>query len=395
MGESQGNDKPRMKVLHIIAINGIGGAENLLVDILPLLEKTGIAVNCMILFRTRSEADAHSIGGQLRAANIEVCYKEYTQVVDSYIVHFILDYIREIKPDIIHTHLKQAELWMAYLTLTGKVSIPLVTTCHGYRDDYLNKHGLIWNWKIFFTGYYWVNRFIYRLFNLIMISHALEKFFRRSGFLKRNRYTIVHHGTEFTEVPRDLQKPFRYEIALPGRMIKHKGHEYLIQAVSLLKKDFPELSAHFYGIGPEMDELVKMTEEMDLVKQIKFHGFVRDVVNRIAEHDIAVIPSTGEAFGLVFFDSFKANLPVVAFDLPPSNEIIQDGYNGLLAKPLDPQSLANKISSLFLDRNLREDLILNAKKTMHTRFSLQVMANRYRDFYSSILAKRVRQNYSR
>ena len=381
-----------MKVLHILAINGIGGAENLLIDILPLLNRKDIEVQCIIFFSQKAEQAAKDIGGKVEEGGIDVKYREYSNVIGRGIFDYITGYVNANGPDLIHVHLKHAEFWLAFLKWTGRIKTPIVMTSHGYRDRYLNRHGLTWDWKHVFTGYYWLNRFIFSQFNIILISHALENFYRKCGFLGGVNYTIVYHGTPRTETISRNGKPFNYEIVLPGRMIRCKGHQYLIDAVEILKKDYPGVSAHFYGIGPEMNRLQSQVRSKGLKDSIHFHGFVNDVVKRISSHDIAVIPSTGEAFGLVFFDAFKASLPVVAFDLQPCNEIIEDEHNGLLAEPLNTVSLVGEIKRLFEDQELRTKLAGNAVEVMRSKFTIEKMAEEYRDFYVSVLEKAKRKN---
>lgn len=380
--------KNRSTVLHVIAINGIGGAENLLLQILPALQND-IDITCLIFYRNLFVEEAHSIGINLFKSGIQVHYKKYKNVSSKNNLRFFVDFIKLEKPDLIHSHLKHADLWLSILKWQKVITIPVITTLHGYRDSYHNKYGLAWKGKAKRSLYYWITKFICtQLDGFILISHGLQKLYESAGLLRSKNICVIHHGTIINDL--DFVKKenfFNYQIALPGRLVKFKGHKYLIEAISKLKPDFPDISAHFYGIGPEMEQLKKMVASKKLQQTIYFHGFVKDVFRKMQQHDIAVIPSIGEPFGLVFFDAFRANLPVIAFDLPASNEVIQDGYNGLLASPLDSDSLVQKINLLFKDRELRERLSQNAKKKLYEQYTIERMANDYLQFYQSFTKK--------
>lgn len=376
-----------LNILHVIAINGIGGAENLLIELLPALKNQNNKVYCIIFHRNSSGPEAHFIGDNLKNLDIKVQYRRYSKIFDKNIFSFLLNFIKANELDIIHSHLKHADIWFAILKWQKKVFIPVISTLHGYRDSYHNKYGLFWKKKETFTFYYWITKFIcIQLDGFIMISQGIKSLYQKAGLIKKKNVSIIYHGTTLDKVDVFKTKPsFNYEIALPGRLVKFKGHKYLIEAAKSLRQKFPAISVHFYGSGPELNNLKQLVARNDQEQYIFFHGFVNDIINRISQHDIAVIPSIGEPFGLVFFDAFKADLPVVAFNLAAGNEIIEDGYNGLLAEPFNVDSLSNLISKLFIDQHLRMKLKEHAKEKLQLVFSIERMAKGYIFFYQTVI----------
>jgi len=112
-----------------------------------------------------------------------------------------------------------------------------------------------------------------------------------------------------------------------------------------------------------------------------------NIVQTISKYDIALLPSMYEPFGIVFLDSFAAKVPVIAFDLPAGNEIITDGYNGLLAEPKNAASLAAKAEILIEDNRLRDNIVINAHKTLQEKYSMDLMVNAYLSVYRELIAK--------
>jgi glycosyltransferase involved in cell wall biosynthesis len=103
--------------------------------------------------------------------------------------------------------------------------------------------------------------------------------------------------------------------------------------------------------------------------------------------DIILVPSSGEAFGIVFLEAFAAGVSVVAFDIPAGNEIIKDGFSGLLATPGSVHSLAEKINELYKNKGLYMQIREQAFAGLKERFSLSRMVAGYQDFYEIVLSK--------
>lgn len=372
---------PPEHILHVIAINGIGGAEKLLLDLLPALQEKQVRVSCLIFYKPATRIHAESIGKELAANGIEVHYISYESAMLGNKKE-LLAFLAGRKFSIIHSHLKHTDFWLARLKFKGILKTPVVTTMHGYRDKFHGRYGLKWKSGQLLTSYYWLSKFISRnVDGLIMISKGIDKLYRDAHLGNKNS-VIIYHGTtldKMNPVKETLSKVPK--LVLAGRLTGFKGHIYAIKAVKILENEFPELQLHFFGTGPEESNLKEAVRVNQLEEKVIFHGFVNNLATRMPEHDIAVVPSIGEPFGLVFFDSFKAGLPVVAFDVPAGNEIITHGRNGLLAETENAASLAEKLRQLLTDNELRKKLVKNSQEVLASDFSLDRMAADYLSFY--------------
>ncbi|MBB1287128.1 glycosyltransferase family 4 protein [Flavisolibacter sp. BT320] len=376
------SDKHTLTILHIIAVNGIGGAEKLLVTLLPALLEKGTQATCLLFYTSPYLPDAKSIGAALAQKGIPIIYREYSGIFQQANLSFIAATIQSQSPDVVHVHLKHAEIWIALLKVFGKVKQPVVATLHGYRDQYHSVHGLQWNSRGKFSPYYWLSRFAAsRIDRFISISNGVARFFMASGMVAKEKMKTIYHGTTVDDihlVPRQQADP---DFVVIGRLVGFKGHRYALEAMTILAKKYPQAQLHFYGVGPEEESLRQMTTALGLEANVIFHGFVENLKEKLPDHSIALMPSIGEPFGLVFFDAFKAGLPVVAFDLPAGNEIIQDKENGLLANPLDAASLAARVEELLQDAELFQSTRQKAIAVLKDHFTIGQMAERYIDFY--------------
>lgn len=376
-----------LKVLHVINIGGYGGAEKLLLQLLPALNQQMVA-DCLILYKKDNPAAALKIASELKDKKVQVYVFSYSQVLQGSIRKTIRNYAVQGKYDLIHGHLKQADFWLSIIKKLGQLKIPVVSTMHGYNDTYENKNGFVIKRSLFFSPYYLVSRAIFRQLNgFILISDVVSNFFNRSGLLPKVTQRIIHHGYDAGELP-EVEMPLhtrRPKIAIPGRLIRRKGHLYAIEAIQQLKTLFSGITLHVYGDGPERQSLENKVREEGLDNTIIFHGYVHDLLTALQEMDIILIPSLWEGFGLVFLDAFAAGVPVVTFDLPAGNEIIRHKDTGLLARPYSSASLAENIQLLLQDDRLRKDIVLKARQELASRFSMHKMVESYLDFYKAIL----------
>lgn len=380
-----------MKVLHVININSFGGAEKLIPVFLPAQKNAGIEVECLIFHHHSMPDAAKQIATDLERNNITVHLMGYQKIYEKPIRNHILSITQDGNFNLVHSHLKYADLWMSLLKRKKHFKLPVVTTLHGYRDSYQNKFGLDFKRQILFTTYYWLTRFVLRRMNgIIFISNCLKEFYRKSGLLGKKKNAVIHHGYSAkgnqleTIIPRSEQITAP-KIVLPGRLIKMKGHHYAIRVMSILKEEYPGSTLHIFGQGPAEAEIRAAVKAAGLENSILFYGYVNNVQERLKEMDIVLIPSQGESFGMVFLEAFAAGVPVVAFDLPAGNEIITDGENGLLALPGNASSLAEKTKHLCKDVDLYNRIRKNALADIEGKFSLARMAKEYRQFYSTIL----------
>jgi glycosyltransferase involved in cell wall biosynthesis len=382
-----------MKVLHIITVNNFGGAEKLMLQLLPALNNA-CTVDCLIFSKEITAGSANnaaaSIADRLREKGITVFEKHYHSLRDKNALAAIRHVIGEGGYHLVHSHLKYPDVWLAWLRSGKKINLPVVTTIHGYNDAYQNQYGLAVRMsKLLLSPYYYLTRWTYkRLDAFILISNIVASFFERSGLITSKKKEVIHHGyaggppVPYRPVGRDPQ------LAIPGRLLALKGHRFGIEAMGLLKTRGVNASLHIFGDGPERENISRLIDEAGLNDRVFLHGYVDDLSKRLTEMDIVLVPSLTEGFGLVVLDAFAAGRPLITFDLPACNEIVRNEHNGLLATPYSAASIAGCVERLMTDDTLAEKLVKAAYESLRVDFSMERMAGDYQRFYQQILSNR-------
>ena len=100
------------------------------------------------------------------------------------------------------------------------------------------------------------------------------------------------------------------------------------------------------------------------------------------EYHLLVLPSLWEGMPNVVMEAFASGLPVVGTDIEGTNELVEDGVTGLLAKAADSESLSKKLISAFEKYESCIKMAENANKLLHEKYSPEVIHRQYNDFYN-------------
>lgn len=139
---------------------------------------------------------------------------------------------------------------------------------------------------------------------------------------------------------------------------KYKGVDTVIEALPAVIAHVPDVQYIIIGSGSDAVRLRRLAERSGVGSRVHFLGSVDDEMLRACyrECDVFVMPSAKEGFGFVFLEAMQYGKPVIAADKGGSPEVVQDGVTGLLVKYGDVPQLAESITRLCLNPNLRAKL---------------------------------------
>ncbi len=178
------------------------------------------------------------------------------------------------------------------------------------------------------------------------------------------------------------------QIICVSRLEAGKGQDLLIQALPKIVKKYPDTQLIITGKEGTLPDLQRLVSRMHLEKQVKFVGWVPNVLQSIAESQVCVFPSVWalEGFGLVTLEAMALGKPVVAFRTGPAPEIISHNENGLLAKPGDIKDLEQQILSLFDDPKHAKELSKKAAADFFAKYQIDPVAEQYIEVFKDAVA---------
>lgn len=185
------------------------------------------------------------------------------------------------------------------------------------------------------------------------------------------------------------------KIGLLATMARWKGHETFLRAVSLLPR---ELNFRAYVIGGalyqtagsqhDIRELRDAAEKLGISDRIGFTGFVESAAAAMRSLDIVVHASTApEPFGLVIAEAMACGRALVMSEAGGAVELVRLDVDALGHKPGDAVALADRITRLAEDRDLRERMGKAGRETAERRFDRTRLAGEIIPIYEETLAR--------
>jgi glycosyltransferase involved in cell wall biosynthesis len=173
-----------------------------------------------------------------------------------------------------------------------------------------------------------------------------------------------------------------------GRLSEQKGYRYLIDAIPLIIREFPQIEFWLIGDGELRSDLESQSKRLGVQDHVKFLGKRRNVMSLLRQMDLFVLPSLWEGLPTVIIESMSQGVPVLATDIPGTREMIEAGKTGWLVPMQDSTVLARATIQILQNPQARLKVSLEALKVVD-RFSITKIAAQYEGLYQSIIKDRV------
>jgi glycosyltransferase involved in cell wall biosynthesis len=377
-----------LKIVHLIFSEQVAGAERYLLDLLPGLQLEGI--ECSLICVT-PPADQHKFTGlcnELNNKGVNTILMAGKATGFYTIAKQINKYMRQNDIHYLHAHLFKSDLLAVMVKKLFNRKVMLLSTKHGYEEKYCSNYHH-YKGKINYNLYYFISKFINaNIDRQFAVSKAMANLYFNLK-LTKTKLPFIHHGVT---IPAMLQNTdaAAYRLApqqliILGRIEEVKGHKYLLEAMPEVIKVFPDVKLLVIGNGTQKDNLQMQAADTGIEKNILFLGFQNNPLPYLVQTDLMVAPSLYESFGLVFIEAFAMKLPVIAFDAPAANEIINNNETGLLVPVYDSKILAKKIIYLLQQPAEKNRLAENGYKKYVDYFNTARMVAQTAAWYRSTL----------
>lgn len=170
--------------------------------------------------------------------------------------------------------------------------------------------------------------------------------------IKKGHMTMIPNGVDFHHIQSVPPGPTKTDLAYCGRLKNHKNVHLFVEAVAILKRSKPSISAVIIGDGPESAGLRDLAERLGVAGNITFTGALQnfdDVIGWLKASKIFVTPSTKEGGGsITLFEANACGLPVIAVRCRDGIDprLICEKGNGYLVE-IDPGQIARRAEDLL------------------------------------------------
>lgn len=370
----------RLRVAHLIHCLGPGGAENVLVELAGVAQAAGLDLVFVGLSPTHDNVHARMLRA-IGAPVVELGLGRW----DLRAVPRTVDVLREHRIDVVHTHLKHADL--VGLAAGARLGLPVVSTLHvieavpdGRVHAFKRSAGLVAR-----------RRFAART---IALSRSQREWYTALSGDDRGLVVLPNGVADPAPTSPADRARLRASLGVPADgllavsaslMRPEKGHELLLDAVTLVPPTVP-LTVALAGDGPLRVGLEARVAADELLRdRVRFLGYRDDVPALLAAADLALHTSLADALPTTLIQALSVGTPAVATEVGGIPDIIGHRETGLLT-PTEPAAIAAAVVELCADAATRERMAAAGRATFLERFEAVGWARRLRAVYDTVLA---------
>ena len=365
-----------MRILQVITSLEMGGAETLVVNLIPRLQALGNTVDLCVFDGKETPLTQRLKKESPQTKIFALGHGVYNPLYIIKLAKIMKNY------DIVHTHNSSPQLFVAIASLFSQAN--LVSTEHNTSNRKRN-----WKW------YRPIESWMYgRYDRVICISKIAEDKLREymggEWLVKSsNKYksiTTINNGIDVNAISKaepckellDL-KENRKSILMVAGFRKQKNQDTIIRALTLLDKEKYEV--WFAGIGERMAEVKQLAFSLGVSDRVRFLGLRTDIPNVLRAADVIVMSSHWEGLSLSNVEGMSAHKPFIASDVNGLKEVTK-GY-GLLFPHEDAKALAEEIKHLVSDEAYYNEIAERCYNRA-LEFDISNTVSGYADVYKNI-----------
>lgn len=214
----------------------------------------------------------------------------------------------------------------------------------------------------------------------------------KQQFQKLNPKTVsetIYYGVDLDSYAA-VKIEYKKFILYVGRLVINKNLQVVILALKEVVRKIPDAKLVVVGDGPMRSEWEELVIRNNLGTNVDFLGFVSQEIklNLMARCSALVFPSVHEGFGLVTTEAFAMSKPVLASNVEPFNEIIDNNVDGFLLPPHDPLRWTEKINFILTNEEACRNMGEKGKKKVIEKFNLNILNTNLQHIYSNLIARK-------
>jgi sugar transferase (PEP-CTERM/EpsH1 system associated) len=301
---------------------------------------------------------------------------------------FVRVFLRE-RPDVVHSR-NWGAIEAAPAAWLARVS-RVVHSEHG-RDIH-TMHGDPWRRRIF-------RRLCYSVADEVFaVSRELSQHYAAQLGISVAHIKVIPNGVDTARFrpEADARARFRAQLGVPSNVVvlgvlarldPVKDHRTLLQAAAQAMKAGAPLHVAIVGDGLEKQRLVEMTASNPLLHgHVTFVDETKQPQDCLNGFDIFALASLSEGMSNTILEAMATSLPCVVTRVGSNPDLVEEGRTGFLAGARDPETMAQRITELAANPQLRCEMGLQGRRKVESHFNLSAMVESYSRLYTSVAKK--------
>ena len=240
--------------------------------------------------------------------------------------------------------------------------------------------------------------------HFISVSSVISQKAIAAGIARPEKFTTIYSGMELDWFLDSKVDPaaVRREFAIPAnapvvgkiaRLFSLKGHDQLLDAAPEVVRRHPDVRFFLIGDGLLYEHLRSRAREAGILDNFVFAGLIprERIPEMIAVMDVVVHTSLREGLARVLPQALAMGKPCVSFDIDGAPEVVIPGETGYLVRPGDARGLADAISELLANPQLRARMGESGRRRVDPAFRAETMVEQIGLVYQSLLSRYARR----
>lgn len=369
-------DEKKLRILHVTFNMDIGGAEQVIKQLVQNANKTQYDMSVLCL-----ENNIGPLGKQLLEQGIEVVALNRKPGFDVRLIRSLRAYIQNYPFDILHCHQYTPYVYGMFASLFTDVEV--IFTEHGrFHPDRST----------------WKRKMLNPLLSLntaaiTSISQATKEALVNYENFPRRRIEVIYNGIEDSAGkkynPEILKKDLGIKsndivLGTISRLDSIKNITMMISAFQRVLTKFPNSKLLIVGDGPERRALEDQVKTLGIAEQAVFTGYQLDPQRYLNIMELFLLSSFSEGTSMTLLEAMSYAKPVVVTNVGGNPEIVKNGETGVLVASDDHIAFSDVILRLLNDGSLMMEMGVNARKRFESIFTVEKMIKSYSLLYRRI-----------
>ena len=368
-----------MKVLHIITRMNTGGPAVFLDHLTSAMKNLDTQSTIAYGYCESNESDftqTHKLGAQL--LKINTLHRSLNPIDDLRSFLTLRRIIKEIKPDLINTHTSKAGVLGRLAAKSIDKNLPVVHTFHGH---------LIYGYFARYKS--WIFTVIEKIMGkytdaAVAVTGETKRSLTNLGIGKKLLWAVIQIGIPVKTTELNHGQNGVFNLLWVGRFTNIKDPKYAIEVIKHLSEVSPnKFTLTMVGEGELFSEIKTKAKNLP----ITFTGWLNAPFENIHDFDLLLITSKNEGLPLVMLEAANYGKPTISNNVGGISEFISNNQTGYLTE-LDPVKMANQIIEIASDMKSLYQVGVNAKKLLSEKFSVNKMAENYKDLYMQLVIRK-------
>jgi glycosyltransferase involved in cell wall biosynthesis len=368
----------RIKILFLINRLFPGGTENQLLFLAENLPRGRFEPILGVLYKT----DYHTTL-KIKTKTVNFNWSGPPLLKSAYLVWKLRRYLVKESFDILQTYFVESQFH-------GALAVRL---CRD-RPIFIGTRRNLYHWTEDQRWSFYLLRYTARWTDGILVnSHTVFKECQCREGIPPEKITLIQNAVEVEKFNNLYSNAAKSNIGLASEfpiigVVSNwrpiKGLIPFLKAAVLVSQKIPSARFLLVGSGPQEDELRSLVRDFGIHNRVTFLKYSSDIPSILAAFDIAVQPSLSESFSNVLVEYMAASRPIVATRVGDAERIIEDGREGILVHPNNPEELSAAILSLFYNKEKAANMGRVAREKVVANWTSEKILNEYCQFYEEI-----------